>query len=74
MAKITPLRLFHNHMMIEPVLEIIGQWRPDITRPNYLRIENANIPAEEAARMIRDHSDLQPHKCPGFSTKPGHFS
>ena len=32
LAKITPLRLFHNHMMIEPVLEIFGQWRPDITQ------------------------------------------
>ena len=163
LAKITDLRLFHNHMMIEPVLEIFGQWRPDITQrlrqvifeefaktdlygmiftymwafdmpsdweyiewvkgifglpeedvyyveliapqsvrlernatenrlkhkaskrdldasnarmlrddkawrceslpgeithPNYLRIENANIPAEEAARMIRDHFNL----------------
>ena len=163
LAKITDLRLFHNHMMIEPVLEIFGQWRPDVTQrlrqvifeefaktdlygmiftymmafdmpsdweyiewvkgifglpeedvyyveliapqsvrlernssenrlkhkaskrsiadsnarllrddrnhrcesfpgevtlPNYLRIENANIPAEEAARMIRDHFNL----------------
>ena len=32
LAKITGLRLFHNHMMIEPVLEIFGQWRPDITQ------------------------------------------
>ena len=32
LAKITDLRLFHNHMMIEPVLEIFGQWRPDITQ------------------------------------------
>ena len=32
LAKITPLRLFHNHMMIEPVLEIFGQWRPDVTQ------------------------------------------
>ncbi|MBR7179590.1 MAG: AAA family ATPase [Oscillospiraceae bacterium] len=32
LAKITNLRLFHNHMMIEPVLEIFGQWRPDITQ------------------------------------------
>lgn len=28
LAKITDLRLFHNHMMIEPVLEIFGEWRP----------------------------------------------
>ena len=163
LAKRTGLRLFHNHMMIEPVLEIFGQWRPDITQrlrqvifeefaksdnygmiftfmwafdmqsdwdyvdwvkgifnlpeedvyyveliapqevrlqrnvtenrlknkaskrnvadsnarllrddtnhrcescpgeithPNYLRIENANIPAEEAARMIQEHFNL----------------
>lgn len=30
LAKITPLRLFHNHMMIEPVLEVFGQFRGDI--------------------------------------------
>ena len=24
LTKITPFRLFHNHMMIEPVLEIFG--------------------------------------------------
>ena len=32
LMKITGLRLFHNHMMIEPVLEIFAQWRPDITQ------------------------------------------
>jgi hypothetical protein len=32
LAKITGLRLFHNHMMIEPVLEIFGQWRPEVTQ------------------------------------------
>ena len=32
LAKISGLRLFHNHMMIEPVLEIFGQWRPDVTQ------------------------------------------
>ena len=32
LAKRTGLRLFHNHMMIEPVLEIFGQWRPDVTQ------------------------------------------
>ena len=30
LAKITPLRLFHNHMMIEPVLEIFGSFRGDV--------------------------------------------
>ena len=30
LAKITPLRLFHNHMMIEPVLEVFGQFRSDV--------------------------------------------
>ena len=29
LAKITGLRLFHNHMMIEPVLEIFGGFRWD---------------------------------------------
>ena len=30
LAKITPLRLMHNHMMIEPVLEIFGSFRGDV--------------------------------------------
>ena len=30
LTKITPLRLFHNHKMIEPVLEVFGQFRGDI--------------------------------------------
>ena len=30
LTKITPLRLFHNHMMIEPVLEVFGQFRGDL--------------------------------------------
>ena len=29
LAKITNLRLFHNHMMIEPVLEIFGRFKGD---------------------------------------------
>ena len=30
LAKITDLKLFHNHMMIEPVLEVFGGWRGDV--------------------------------------------
>lgn len=30
LCKITPFRLFHNHMMIEPVLEIFGTFRGDV--------------------------------------------
>ena len=30
LCKITQFRLFHNHMMIEPVLEIFGSFRGDI--------------------------------------------
>jgi hypothetical protein len=30
LAKITPLHLMHNHMMIEPVLEIFGDFRGDV--------------------------------------------
>ena len=26
LTKITPFRLFHNHMMIEPVLEVLGEF------------------------------------------------
>ncbi|MCD7772229.1 MAG: AAA family ATPase [Oscillospiraceae bacterium] len=29
LMKITDLRLFHNHMTIEPVLEIFGEWNSD---------------------------------------------
>ncbi len=31
LMEITDLRLFHNHMMIEPVIDVMGQYRPDIT-------------------------------------------
>lgn len=30
LMKCTPFRLFHNHMMIEPVLDIFGTFRPDV--------------------------------------------
>jgi hypothetical protein len=29
LTKITPFRLFHNHMMIEPVLEVFGDFKTD---------------------------------------------
>lgn len=29
LCKITDLRLFHNHMTIEPVIEIFGSYKPD---------------------------------------------
>ena len=29
LCKITPLRLFHNHMIIEPVLEVFGEFKSD---------------------------------------------
>jgi len=32
LAKITDLRLFHNHMTIEPVLEVFGYWDFAITQ------------------------------------------
>lgn len=32
LAKITGLRLFHNHMSIEPILEIFGEYNAAITR------------------------------------------
>lgn len=31
LAKITDLRLFHNHMTIEPVIEIFGEFNMDVT-------------------------------------------
>lgn len=30
LTKITPFRLFHNHLMIEPVLEVFGEFRGDL--------------------------------------------
>lgn len=30
LTRITPFRLFHNHMMIEPVLEVFGEFRGDV--------------------------------------------
>lgn len=32
LTKITDLRLFHNHMSIEPILEIFGEYNSDIVR------------------------------------------
>ena len=32
LANITGLRLFHNHMSIEPILEIFGEYNADIVR------------------------------------------
>lgn len=32
LAKITGLRLFHNHMSIEPIIEIFGEYNAAITR------------------------------------------
>lgn len=32
LAKITDLRLFHNHMSIEPIIEIFGEYNSDIVR------------------------------------------
>lgn len=32
LMKITDLRLFHNHMTIEPVLEVFGQWNSNAIR------------------------------------------
>ncbi len=31
LMKITDLRLFHNHITIEPVLEVFGEWNFDVT-------------------------------------------
>ena len=30
LMKLTGLRLFHNHMTIEPVIEIFGQYNADV--------------------------------------------
>lgn len=32
LAKITDLRLFHNHMSIEPIIDIFGEYNGDIVR------------------------------------------
>lgn len=32
LAKITDLRLFHNHMSIEPIIEIFGEYNGDLVR------------------------------------------
>lgn len=32
LAKITGLRLFHNHMSIEPIIDIFGEYNADLTR------------------------------------------
>ena len=32
LMKLTGLRLFHNHMMIEPVIEIFGEYNGSVTQ------------------------------------------
>lgn len=52
LMKITDLRLFHNHMTIEPgeIAEKLG-----IAPERYLRIGNEHLSPEEVAAMIADH-------------------
>lgn len=63
----TGLRLFHNHMMIEPVIEIFAKldgrivmelrdvvFKRFLDMENYLRIDNTNLSPEEAANLIRE--------------------
>ena len=42
--KITPFRLFHNHMTIEPVLEVFGKFLSD----------NSFISPADTARIIKE--------------------
>lgn len=50
LMKLTGLRLFHNHMMIEPVLEILGQFRGEtiialreVIFRDFLKTDNAGM-------------------------------
>ena len=56
LAKITDLRLFHNHMTIEPV--IFESFDGEIPFENYIKIDNSDLPPESAARMIKERFDL----------------
>ena len=52
LSRITPMKLFHNHMTIEPggIAEKLG-----IAPERYLRIENEQLSPEKVAAMIADH-------------------
>ena len=63
LMKQTGLRLFHNHMTIEPVLEIFGQFHPDVI------LKMRDVIFREFAKtdnygminyMKIDNSDLEP--------------
>ena len=50
LTKITDLRLFHNHMSIEPVLEIFGEYNKQVVRDfresvfrNFLKTDNYGL-------------------------------
>ena len=51
LMKITDLRLFHNHMTIEPVLEIFGRWDGK-TRDELRDVIFKNFAASELYGMI----------------------
>lgn len=52
LSRVTPMKLFHNHMTIEPgeIAEKLG-----IAPERYLRIGNEHLSPEEVAAMIADH-------------------
>ena len=43
LMKITNLRLFHNHMMIEPVIDIFGYFKGGIQFLNYVKLYSMTL-------------------------------
>ena len=58
LTKITPFRLFHNHMMIEPVLEVFGEFRGDLIQKLRSFTENGGTLVGTYWSGLVDESDL----------------
>ena len=63
LAKITDLRLFHNHMTIEPVLEIFGTYEPAV-------IEKLRQSVSTTELLCRNNITILPVTHPRNSNRP----
>lgn len=54
LMKKTGLRLFHNHMMIEPVIEIFGKYDSGVVEKLRRRLDNSELSPQEAAENTLD--------------------
>ncbi|PWL44959.1 MAG: hypothetical protein DBY45_04720 [Clostridiales bacterium] len=65
LTKFTDLRLFHNHMTIEPVIELSDDknyrcesFEGEILFENYIKIDNLYLAPDVAANKIKEQFNL----------------